>query len=724
MAKKQRNAGRADGLVPSEITLEQVFASSTPDEILRDKLVAIAQQQIQTSMKYKDARMQEVQKSIDLYHGKTKKALKGRWNVPLPLMSGYVDTLVSKQDDPPKIKYGHQDMADLQRAQKVQAKWEQDSSEVQGRWAEKDRMMKKLASFYGVAIPKYFAYNDSKGVYHSHLEVVDPLDFECEPMGGQNLRNHKFKGQRNIFKSKAELETFATGDNPIYDKKQVLRLCYTYANEDKTFEKLYQEKTDRLRSLGFDPDRNSYMGISVFNLCEWYMEYEGTWYYLFFEPHSGICVRFAPLVEVFESGEDPFDAWHTHSDPFNFWSKAPADDMRPVAESMNIIFNQALDNREKKNYGQRAFDPEMFPDPSQLEWRPDGLVEVESGITATRAIGTGIYEFTIPDLPEAGTINLMKFMDDITGLKTGITPSAQGASDEKRVGIYYGNLQQVADRLGLYNKAYSESWGRIGRLYYLGLRQFVKSNKMMVRMIGTSGYNWQELVESDVNPTQDFNIEIVGGQAMAQLDEILKKTKTDALAAIALNPVLVTKVNADVIIEETLRNAGWEEGAIKRIMDTQSYGTDDMISIAEQAIQDIVYNNKTPKLYRKATYFFMQYILDKADEIYDFKDVELSEYQALLAYAAAHRDFAIYNSMKQVRMQEAMMGASGMVGGGAPAAPGAGSAPAERIGATPAGPGSSSATGTVIPGSPVNDMVANGQPLNPVEMKARAGALT
>ena len=709
MAKKQRNAGKADGLVPSEITLEQVLASTTPEEILRDKLVKIAQEQIRTSMQYKDARMQEVQKSIDLYHGKTKKALKGRWNVPLPLMSGYIDSLISKQDDPPKVKFGHQDMADLQRAQKVQAKWEQDSSEVEGRWAEKDRMMKKLASFYGVAIPKYFAYNDSKGIYHSHLEVVDALDFECEPLGGQNLRNHKFKGQRNIFKTKAELETYATGDNPLYDKKQVLRLVMAYSpGADKTFDKLYQEKTDRLRSLGFDPDRNSYMGIEVYSLTEWYMEYEGTWYYLFFEPHSGICVRFAPLVEVFESGEDPFDAWHTHSDPFNFWSKAPADDMRPVAESMNIIFNQALDNREKKNYGQRAYDPTVFPDPSQLEWRPDGLVEVEAGITNTQSISAGIYEFTIPDLPEAGTIDLMKFMDDITGLKTGITPSAQGASDEKRVGIYYGNLQQVADRLGLYNKSYSESWGRVGRKYYLGLRQFVKSNKMMVRMIGTRGYNWQELVKDDVNPTQDFNIEIVGGQAMVQLDEMLKKTKTDSLIAITK----LGRFNPDVVTEEILRNGGWEEGQIKRIMDMQSYGTDDMISIAEQAIQDIVYNNKQPKLYRKATYFFMQYILDKADEIFDHKDVTLQEYQTLLQYVAAHRDFAIYNSMKQVRMQEAMMGAM----------PGETSVPGAESGHT-AGPGEATATGAVIPGSPTGrDMVATPEmPLNPIDMKARAG---
>ena len=46
-----------------------------------------------------------------------RKALKGRWNVPLSLMSGYVDTLLSKIDDPPRVKYGYQGVADMELAQ-------------------------------------------------------------------------------------------------------------------------------------------------------------------------------------------------------------------------------------------------------------------------------------------------------------------------------------------------------------------------------------------------------------------------------------------------------------------------------------------------------------------------------------------------------------------------------------------------------------------------------
>lgn len=663
MAKKQTQNNKIDGIIPSDLSIEDILGVRNEDERFQDKLIAIAQQQIKTSLEYKKPRMEDAQKSIDLYNGKTKKALKGRWNIPLPIMSGYVDTLLSKTDDPPKLKFTYQDMADLSRAKKVQAKWEQDSSAVTGRWNEKDRQVKKLASFYGVGILKYFAYNDTKGMYGSHIEVIDPLDFECEPMGGQNLRNHKFYGQRNIFKTKAELEAGATGKDPIYNKKEVLRLSMAYSPGDhKVIEKLYIEKTDRLRSLGFNPDTNNYVGVTVFSMTEWYMEYDGIWYYILMEPHTGIAVRFDRLSNVFESGFGPFESWHTHPDPFNFWSKAPADDMRPVAEGMNIIFNQALDNREKKNYGQRAYDPAVFPDPSQLEWRPDGLVETTSGISSAQGIGAGVYKFDIADMPESGTINLMQFMDNFTGLKTGVTSEAQGESDEKRVGIYYGNLQQIADRLGLYNKAYSECWGRLGLLYYWGLREHIKTNKLMVKMIGQQGYNWVELVKDDTDPLQEFNIEVVGGQAQAQLDEITKKTRMDSLVIAAK----LQRINPDVATEEILRSGGWEEGQIKRIMDMQSYGSEEIIAEAHQAIQDILAGEK-PRLNRGATTIFMQTILDFA---YDSEDLSIKDFITLKEYAEAHVQFATENAMRKVNLASAQIGAPMGQNVATPAVPG------------------------------------------------------
>lgn len=649
------------GAIPS--SLEELFADDSPEAKRRSRNVEVAQKQLVTSMNYKKNRAADVAKSEDLYFGKTKKALKGRWNVPLPLMSGYVDTLLSKVDDPPKVKYSHQDIADLRRSQKVQAKWEQDASSVEGRWAEKDRLEKKIASFWGVGISKVFAYNDKDGNYRSHYEVVDPLDFECEPMGGQDLSKHKFKGQRNIFKTKAELLAGATGANPIYDKTQVLRLIATVnSNDYKSFTKLYQEKTDRLKSLGFNPDQNNYMGVPIFNMTEWYMEdaETGEKYYLFFEAHSGVAIRACPLKDIFASDTDPFEAWHTHPDPFNFWSKSPADDMRPVAEAMNIIFNQAMDNREKKNYVQRAYDPAVFPDEADLEWRPDGLVATKAGSAALNGgIGGSVYSFQVEDMPEQGTINLMKYMDDLTGLKTGISASAQGESDDKRVGIYYGNLQQVADRLGLYNKSYSECWGRKGLKYYWGLREHIKTNKLMVKMIGDKGYNWEELVKEDTEPVREFNLEIVGGQAEAAQDELLKKTKSESLGIIVASQTLSARLNPDVTIEEVLKNGGWDDASVKRLMDQNGAESAEVMSRAHQAIEDLI-EGKSPKDYRRATALFIQTIYDY---LWEAEDMDQQTWQNIFDFAQRQMEYVTYNAAIKARSMAALSGALTQNGG-------------------------------------------------------------
>lgn len=676
MAKKPLPQNKPDG-EPSPFSLEEVLAPVTEREKQAERLAAIAQQQLRTSVKYKQPRMDEIQKSIDLGAGKTKPALKGRWNVPLPIMAGFHDTLLSKTDDAPHVKFGHTDIADMPRAAKVQAKFDQDSSDVAEMWALKDRMEKSLAIFCGVGISKVYAYNDDEGNYRPVYEVIDYQDFECEPMGGQILKDHKFKGQRNIFKSKADLMKGAMGDNPIYSKRQVLKLIATVGSDDyKRFDKIYQEKTERLKALGFAPEMNSYMGVPTYNLTEWYMEdpETGEKWYLLFEARSGVWVRACPLKEVFESNEDPFVAWHTHPDPFNFWSKAPSDDMRPVAEAMTIIFNQALDNREKKNYGQRAYDPAVFPDPSQLEWRPDGLVETESGISQAGmgGIGAGVYNFTIQDMPEAGTINLMQFMDNFSGTKTGVTNDAQGQSQEKTNGIYFGNLQQVADRLGLYNKSYSEAWGRKGRLYYFGLREHIQNNKLMVRMIGVDGYNWVELVKEDTQPSHDFNITIVGGQAQAQNDELTERRQLDGLKLLLTVPAAAARMNVDVTIEETLRLSKFDEATIKRFMDSQGYGAAEVMAEATQAIEDIL-DGGNPKQNRSATPLFMQTIIDFAS---DSEDLDLATYNKLMMYAESHQQIALMNSMRKARMQASMQGMMlGAPGGGAPGGGGGGGAP-------------------------------------------------
>ena len=90
-----------------------------------------------------------------------------------------------------------------------------------------------------------------------------------------------------------------------------------------------------------------------------------------------------------------------------------------MADALGVLINQALDNIQKRNWGMRAYDKNIFDNPKMLEWRPDGLIPADS---KDGNISNGIYQIQTPDTGTL-TLNLVEFFDGFIGQKTGITPS-------------------------------------------------------------------------------------------------------------------------------------------------------------------------------------------------------------------------------------------------------------------------------------------------------------
>ena len=180
---------------------------------------------------------------------------------------------------------------------------------------------------------------------------MDHNSFYCQPDGGADLKNHKFKGQFDIFKTKTDLEEGVKAG--IYIKENVEQLISHQggSEEQKKVIQKYKSIMSRWTSLGLDIENNQYMGQQMFCLIEHYMEFEGEQIYLLFDYVTKIAVRAAPLKEIIESDQDPYISWATNEDPNIFWSTAPADPVRPVAEYIDITINQSAENREKKNFG-------------------------------------------------------------------------------------------------------------------------------------------------------------------------------------------------------------------------------------------------------------------------------------------------------------------------------------------------------------------------------------
>ena len=623
-------------------------AERTEPETLRDNISSQAYQQLDAGLKHKQPRVEVWNKANDLYHNKKEPAMVGRFNVPLPIVSGYVDTLHAKLDDSPYLEFQMMARADSRRTKKIGAAWAIDSSSSRANWKKKDRAARKIAIMTGRGNYKIFAENDP--TYKHYLEVVDSYDLVTDPIGGSNLEDHRFVFQDNIFRSKDDLE-----GGKQYNKEQVKKLSLAMGNEGFAKNEVsFRNKLNKFFALGIDDNNlKDYDGVQLFRLTEGMTIWKGERWYILFEPTTKIWVRCEKMKDVFEARVTdwlkrmgvtrppllPWVSFATHEDPFVFWSKAPVEDIIPIAVSMKVIFNQALYNINKRNAGQRAYDPAIFKRPDLLEYRPDGLTP-GNATDAGKNLSQGIYEFRTED-NTAITVNLMNFLDNFLGQKTGITASAQGAADkDAKVGVYYGDLQQVADRLGLYNKSYHEAWEQLGIRYIRDLWENF-SEKILVRWIGGDGVQFDELREEDIDP--ELVAIVKGGNIEAEQNALKQKQKTDTLTKISANPRLAALINPQWELEQSLRDGGYEEEDIRQATDLMTFGSQEELSVAEQAIQDIK-EGKEPEFYYGATTAFMQKLVNFATKKRNY--ITFAQYDTIMKFAYSHRQIATENMLR------------------------------------------------------------------------------
>lgn len=650
-------------------------------EARRARAVDIAIAQLEASMKFKQPRMAEIRKNEDVYFGKERPALKNRFNVPFDtvIMQGAIDTVLSKSDDTPKLAFDSGQEEHKRSSMKITSAFEIETGDDKGRWASKDRLAKRMAYLSGRAIFEKYTESDPK--FRDVLKVEDYFNFQCEPGGGPHLEEHMFLGTINNFFTKDALKLGA--DNELYDKEEVQKLINSDSEElRKQTEDEFLNVQKRFMALGLDLSAHNYVGQSMFNLVKWEMEFEGERVYMLFDPKTKACPRFVPLKEVSPSNRWTWVSWATHEDMV-FWSRAYADTYRVCGEIYRVLVNGMLENIQKRNWNMRAYDPSVFTESSKLLYSPDGLVKanLKPGMTS---VSQGIFELQTPDTSGI-TLNAIEWLNAFLGQNTGITPGAQGASDQTKVGIYYGDMQQVADRFGFLNKQYVQAWIDLGILFDWGLWRNMPE-EYLVKVIGINGVGWEKLTKEDVDP--DYTVKVVSTNAEAAETALKAKLKDNALTRLTGNPALMSQVNPKWLVEEILRAGAYDDEAIRVGMDVQTDGSREVLLKAAEAIRKIIDGEWPLDLCYAATTGFMQKIIDYANEHHG--DFDLKTYHRLNIYAAAHRDIVIENMTRRARTIIAQRSTA------VPGKPGATpAAPAALPGATPSPMGASMA----IPGA-------------------------
>lgn len=642
-------------------------------EQLAEKATYIATQQIMASTEFKQPRITKLNRYWELYDGKVGKKLRQLFNVPIPVFAGMIDTLNAQYDTPVRLEFKEGDAADYFKVQKINGAFQMEvmNSAVNSKWDSKLRMARKHAIITGRGILEYTASSDPD--YHSELNVINLKNFNFQPKGGLYLENHLFAGTEDIEKTRSQLIEGAKSG--LYNKEQVKKMLQTAEDGDYLPQGNDQwgTKLSRFKPLGLDPDNHSYVGDQVYKLASQIMELDGKRWYLLFHPWSMTWLRFERWSEIDSSDLYPWVSFATHEDDENFLSKSYGDDLYSAADAIVAMFNQELTNREKRNFGARAYDKDMFTDVRKLDeamHRPDALVPADTK-GGSRRISEGVYEFKVAEL--GGTVNLIDWISGTLGRNTGANELSMGSVDEvsKKASVTFAEQKAVSKRIGWASQPFQDMMADLGKRYLFGLKNHMPA-KMAIRLLGEAGWDWDEITKLDLNTKKDVDVLIISTDQQMKDSELKAKRRTEALGMIANSP----HVNGQKREEEILRSIGeYDDEEIAEFLDVKTYSDRKSLAKASEVITQIL-AGKTPSEWHGATIAFVQKIIDFAADKRDSLD---DKFETLMEYAMAHRDIVKQNIKRQV-LEDMMVGSeraqadaptapANMAGGPAPIAP-------------------------------------------------------
>lgn len=618
---------------------------------LAEEAVNVALRQLQASYQHKLPRVHTIRKYRRLYNTQIDRKLRQQFNVPLPVFAGMIDTLQADLNDELIIEYKYTDPADYKTIQKANAaiKKESTSARPTAQWESKFQAYRFEKILTGRGQVKFGASNNDG--FKSMLEHVVMEDFHCEPSGGGDLENHLFAGQENVMRTKSQLEKGV--EDGLYDKEQVKKLITNGGAREKSPASFWSSDYDlgnRFRPLGLDPSGNNYVGEEVWHLCEWVLEYKGRRWYLLFDPYSATWVRFSKNEEICSADYFPWLSSASHRDEKNFWSKAFADDLYPIADAVITLFNQDLTNRNKRNLNARAYDRQMFKNPEKLDeaqYRPDALVPVET-FGGTRRIDQGIYAFQTPEI--TGTVDLIDWLQRDTGKQLGVNEMQQGAAQpaSKKVGVTYAEMTHISKRLAFTSSPFVRMGQELGQHFLVALKDYM-TEPMSVQLLGETGIEWDVLRRRDLSTKRALEVTVSSQSQRNNESDVERTNRMKAFELTANSEHVNTKMRDELIFREI---GGFAEHDIAMLLDPSVDTDKETAAEVSAAIQDIVVRGKKPKRNFNADRYFVKRLIQFATKHKD--TLTRKKFDLLMEYAEEHIPIVQENVEREAKLTAMM----------------------------------------------------------------------
>lgn len=629
---------------------------STTNTVSVDRLA----KELESGREHKRPRVSSFwKKNDDAYNGIVPPYSKLPFNFHLPILSGFEDTLVAKIDEAPLIRFGGTQPGEARLGRIYDALWKSQSDRPDMDYAMADLAAKRHAARYGRAFLKVVG---TKKPFAIDVMAIDPYDMVTDPNGGDDLEDHLFVAQDGIFRTEKQLKDGVKSG--LYDADAVTRLL-AGPTESRESYKIESDTNDRWASLTQSGFAYVTGGTRIYRLCE-AMSYsdEGERMLVTWCPEAKVILKQGTLLERYGCDLLPWVSWAPFTDSKVFWSKAPDDDVRQAGEAARVTVMEMMTNNQKKNWGTKLYDPSRVSAADLTSSAPNGAYPTKPG-TADMSGGIAAAFQVIPTQDITASEQVVTFLDRFVGQKTGVTPDAQGTSTEDTLGIYQGNLAQVADRMGLTSRYYKNAWRRIGTRFLWQAKRNL-SGKVAVSVIGAKGNETEYLMARNVDPT--FGVNVTGGSAEAAVSEVKRKSRGAAVTDILANPTTAATLNLSTAVEEKLKSAGFEEDEVRLLLNKDA-GSDyrDQQLRAQENVEKLLEGEQVP-LYQGATTVFVAEALEAAKAHTNGKG---PEHDRLIAYANAHMKIAAKNAAldayQKMEMAQALPPPPGQPPGGQPA---------------------------------------------------------
>lgn len=522
---------------------------------------------------YKQGKVKNWQLNENLYYGKKISTTESRANVDLGRMQEFVNTLLSKINEPLVFKFTKRKDSQLKRVQLLNSLAQLDRE--RDNWDLKDLTAKKQCILYGRAIYSYTA-SDLEKIYTPSLQNIDVYDFLIDPgAGGIDIERARYLGWYGVVKTRQELkEGIKSGE---YIKEETTNLLEGVGNNT---EKPQQENDKRVRTQaqGTTSTDKELQDNDKFKFWAWITTYKGERYYTLLNT-NGRTVKITPLKEIFESGLYPIVTYAALPDLTEFWTPAPADQVREVFMAQNVSINQMLDNAEAINKPQKVVNIGALEDLSQLKYRRDGLIYTKGDYDANKVVQT----LNVPSINTP--IQVFQVLEGIHEKASGITAGTKGVEDTVgRLGIYQGNQIAAADRFKLFNKSYSFGTLRFAKLWEYGVRENLLKREA-VELVGPNGVEVEKVRRTDLfkkNDDYGVLVEASNQETLVTLQEMQEKLKF--LASQAQNPI----INPKKSVEIQAKVAGFTPEDIRELLDTSEFGNSELMSEADRDMESLL----------------------------------------------------------------------------------------------------------------------------------------